>query len=70
MNSYGIRKTIDQLGRITVPKAFRTATGMDIGDEVEICQTNEGILIKPISNADTVVCEEEVTDVLGGSYRC
>lgn len=60
MNSYGIRKTIDQLGRITVPKAFRTATGMDIGDEVEICQTNEGILIKPVTN--NAVSEEEVTD--------
>lgn len=60
MNSYGIRKTIDQLGRITVPKAFRTATGMDIGDEVEICQTNDGILIKPVTN--NAVSEEEVTD--------
>ena len=60
MNSYGIRKTIDQLGRITVPKAFRTATGMDIGDEAEICQTNDGILIKPVTN--NAVSEEEVTD--------
>ena len=60
MNSYGIRKTIDQLGRITVPKAFRTATGMDIGDEVEICQTNDGILIKPVTN--NAVSEEEATD--------
>lgn len=62
MNSYGIRKTIDQLGRITVPKAFRTATGMDIGDEVEICQTDNGILIKPIINAEAVASEEEVID--------
>ena len=60
MNSYGIRKTIDQLGRITVPKAFRTATGMDIGDEVEICQTNDGILIKSVTN--NAMSEEEVTD--------
>lgn len=59
MNSYGIRKTIDQLGRITVPKAFRAATGMDIGDEVEICQTNDGILIKPITKN---AIEEETTD--------
>lgn len=60
MHSYGIRKTIDQLGRITVPKAFRAATGMDIGDEVEICQTNDGILIKPISN--NAVVEEDTTN--------
>lgn len=48
MNSYGIRKRIDQLGRITIPKSFRAVVGMDIGDEVEICQTDAGILIKPI----------------------
>lgn len=62
MNSYGIRKTIDQLGRITVPKAFRTVLGIDIGDEVEICQTDIGILIKPIFNADKTTVEEETTN--------
>ena len=57
MHSYGIRKTIDQLGRITIPKAFRTISGMDIGDEVEICQTDNGILIRPVIDTN----EEETT---------
>ena len=60
MNSYGIRKTIDQLGRITIPKAFRIVAGVDVGDEVEICQTDNGILIKPITK--TTVVEEETKD--------
>lgn len=52
MNSYGIRKHIDQLGRITIPKSFRAVAGMDVGDEVEICQIDAGILIKPIEEKD------------------
>ena len=59
MHSYGIRKTIDQLGRITIPKAFRIAVGADIGDEVEICQTDNGILIRPVTDN---VREEEVAN--------
>lgn len=58
MHSYGIRKTIDQLGRITIPKAFRTISGMDIGDEVEICQTDNGILIRPVTDTN----EEETAN--------
>lgn len=47
MNSYGIKKEIDPLGRITVPKPYREALGINLGDEVEICLTDEGILLVP-----------------------
>lgn len=47
MDSYGIRKQVDKLGRITIPKAFRNVLGMSSGSDVVICQVDEGILIKP-----------------------
>lgn len=52
MNSYGIKRRIDQLGRITLPKSFRDDLGVDVADEVEICLTDDGILIKTLKTGD------------------
>ena len=42
----GIVKEIDKLGRIVIPKDFRDR--LNLGNEVEIVITNEGILIRNI----------------------
>lgn len=44
--SYGVKRAIDPLGRVTLPKEFRTALGVDCGDVVEICHTDDGILLR------------------------
>lgn len=52
MESYGIRKKIDQLGRITLPASYRSEIdGMGIDDEVIVCRIDDGILIKPVTES-------------------
>lgn len=43
---YGIVRQVDMLGRITIPKEYRTSANMEIGTDVEICLVDEGILIR------------------------
>ena len=44
MNLIGIKKEIDKLGRICIPKEMRRLFNLE--NEVELQITNEGILIK------------------------
>lgn len=44
MESIGINKTIDKLGRISIPKEIRTLFHLE--NEVELLLTTEGVLIK------------------------
>lgn len=48
MESFGIKKEIDNLGRLSIPAPFRKELGITNGDTVVICLTSEGILIKPV----------------------
>ncbi|MBR2884767.1 MAG: AbrB/MazE/SpoVT family DNA-binding domain-containing protein [Clostridia bacterium] len=41
----GIRRNIDNLGRITIPVSFRRSYGLEKGQEVAIADTDEGVLI-------------------------
>lgn len=41
----GIRKKVDNLGRITIPISFRRSYGLEEGEEVSIIDTDEGVLI-------------------------
>ena len=41
----GIRKIVDNLGRITIPISFRRSYGLETGQEVAIVDTDEGVLI-------------------------
>ena len=43
-NTVGIKKEIDRIGRIVIPKEFRERYGL--ADEVEIVATEAGILIR------------------------
>lgn len=46
MNVYGIERRIDDLGRIAIPKDFRTRLGIHEGQEMEIVVVDELIIIK------------------------
>lgn len=52
----GIKKEIDKLGRIVIPKEFRERVGID--KEVEILVTKEGILLR---NPEYVLIRVEET---------
>ena len=41
----GIRKKVDNLGRITIPISFRRSYGLEKGEEVSVIDTDEGVLI-------------------------
>ena len=45
----GIKRKVDSIGRIVVPKEFRDELGIENGEPLEIFLTNKGILLcKPI----------------------
>ena len=44
MNTYGINKEVDKLGRIVIPKKMREL--FNITERVEMIVTKEGILIR------------------------
>lgn len=45
MDTLGIIKEIDKMGRVVIPKDIRASLGLSLGDPVEIRVTTEGILI-------------------------
>lgn len=44
----GIRRPMDKLGRIVIPKEMRDYFNLDEDSDIEIYQTSEGILITPV----------------------
>ena len=40
----GVKRELDKLGRVVIPKEFRTMYALE--DEVEIVATEEGVLIR------------------------
>ena len=44
MEQIGVKKVVDNLGRIGIPKEIRVLLGLD--GEVELITTNEGLLIR------------------------
>lgn len=46
MDSTGIIRRIDDLGRVVVPRDMRKCLGLQEGTPLEVCATEEGILFK------------------------
>lgn len=46
MKATGVIRRIDDLGRIVIPKEIRRTMAIQEGDALEICTTDEGILIR------------------------
>ncbi len=47
MAGQGIRRKIDDLGRVVIPSQFRRALGIDEGDELEITLESDRVVIGP-----------------------
>ena len=45
MKLKGIKRKVDSIGRIVVPKEFRDELGIENGEPLEIFLTNKGILL-------------------------
>lgn len=43
---YTIKRCVDKLGRLVLPKDMRSLYGIKTGDIIEIMATEEGILLK------------------------
>lgn len=46
MTNIGMRRNIDRIGRIVIPKELRDFFKIDEGTSMEVIGTNEGILIR------------------------
>lgn len=51
---YGLIRVVDGLGRIVIPVSLRRKYGIERGDELEVIDTPQGILVRKF-----VECEEE-----------
>jgi len=64
MNTAEITRTIDNLGRITIPISFRKRLNINVGDELNISLVDDSIVYKKASVFDTATriieksCEE------------
>lgn len=43
---YGLIRVVDELGRMVIPVTLRRKYGIEKGDELEVIDTPEGILIR------------------------
>lgn len=62
MKATGIIRSIDELGRIVVPKEMRTKLGIKNGDPVEITQEGDGIILRRYQEA-CLFCGSDVDTV-------
>ncbi len=77
MKPAGFILKIDQLGRIVIPKPIRTQYDLNLGDNIEVFNENEGILLKKYHMScsfcgndenltrfkDTTICENCLNEI-------
>ena len=70
MESKGIIRRIDELGRIVIPREYRKANGIDLGDPVEICAYDSGVIkIKKVNRGDGLIkTSSAILKILCDSY--
>ncbi len=49
MKPTGIRRKVDDLGRVVIPASMRRSLGIGVGDEVEISVAGLGALTNPVA---------------------
>lgn len=49
MSSTGIRRNIDEVGRLVIPREIRKALKLEQGTQMEICVEDDALLLKKIS---------------------
>lgn len=74
MHEYiGITRSIDDLGRVVIPKEIRRQFRLDSGDKLEIKATESGqIILNPILGNKCSACSEQGLELkrLGNVYVC
>ncbi len=68
MKSTGILKTVDELGRIVLPKKMREALDIDIRDKVEILLEDDRIVLRKHAPA-CIFCGSEQSIILFNEKR-
>jgi AbrB family looped-hinge helix DNA binding protein len=58
--------TIDKFGRVVLPKKLREHLGVGVSLKVEVKETAEGILLKPVRQASNLVMKDGIL-ILKGS---
>ncbi|MGN6715423.1 AbrB/MazE/SpoVT family DNA-binding domain-containing protein [Anaerocolumna jejuensis] len=71
MKNLGVIRRLDDLGRICLPKEFRTVLGIQENDKIEITCDSEGIHLKPVPKAVCMACggTENLIEK-GGKHIC
>ena len=46
---------IDKAGRIVLPKPMRDRLGLKAGAQLEICEGQDGVLLKPVASTSSLV---------------
>ena len=53
MTKFAIKRSIDKLGRVVIPKDMRNYYNINVGDTLEIIASDNGILIKITSEGES-----------------
>lgn len=59
METIGITRKIDELGRVVLPMELRHKFGLETGGSVEIHTDDKGIVLKPVPVRGCVFCGSE-----------
>lgn len=59
METIGITRKIDELGRVVLPIELRQKFGLRTGGSVEIYTDEKGIVLKPVPARSCVFCDSE-----------
>ena len=66
MKRTGIRRKVDDLGRVVIPASMRRSLGIGLGDEVEITvEDDRVILVKPAEQCAFCGSQHELTSFRG-----
>ena len=62
----GMELTIDKFGRVVLPKKLRQHLGVGVSLKVEVTETAEGVLLKPVRRESGLVMQDGVLIFRGG----
>lgn len=66
MKSLGMVRTVDQLGRIVIPKEIRATMNIEPGSVMEIFTDNDGIVFKKYDRGSITDKLVELKNMVGG----
>lgn len=56
----GMTLTIDKAGRVVLPKPLRDRMGLRDGSSLEVVETREGVILKPVDTEPYIVKEGKI----------